>query len=133
MDRKNSSNQIISHIMCIISYVHQHTYTPVGFQTKTLLKAPSIKVYSFQIFQIILWHDINKWFDYYNNTNHCKQSDQNLLTRSKIRLRFYLTFFFQTQARFLWLCLPFKSDFKHHSPIKSFPSCAQMELYPKQE
>ena len=37
------------------------------------------------------------------------------------------------QTGFLWPCLPLSLPFKHHFPTKSFPSCAQMQLYPKQE
>ena len=37
------------------------------------------------------------------------------------------------QAAFLWSCLPLSLPFKHHIPTKSFLSCAQMQLYPKQE
>ena len=37
------------------------------------------------------------------------------------------------QAAFPWSCLPLSLPFKHHIPTKSFLSCAQMQLYPKQE
>lgn len=118
--------------MCIMSYTNMYATPSVS---KDFIKVPSIRLrfIALKYSKLKYYVPLPSVFNYYNHTNHCKQCDQNLLTRAKLRLMFYLISLLSNASWIFMIMSAFKSAFKHHFPTKSFPSCAQMQLYPKQK